>query len=161
MSSTINVDQHKEKFWQVRVYCTLGHERLVEAWWDHAHSLWLTWDRDGRKTKRPQDLFGLNIENPEPPPSFRAMCLLRDAQHYRRVYQDMVAIRPDESDRICAYADYPELLHPTLGDAIAAVDQRARQHDAWVDHITKRYLVDDVSGLHRFLHDVYEPRHAP
>jgi len=91
--STIRVDQYKEKFWYARIYCELAAPELVKAKWNE--------HKEG-----------------EPTPEFVAKCLLHDARHYRKCYLDMVELAPDLRGKICAQADYPELLAESL-DKIA------------------------------------------
>lgn len=85
--STIFVDQHKNKWDQVIVYCRLADPGLVAASW---HDV----DRDGRP----------------PTLEFVDKCLLRDARLYRQCYLKMLSLAPQHRDRILSRADYGYLL---------------------------------------------------
>lgn len=132
--STIKVDQHKEKFYGVRVYCTLAHDELVSALWLATRQR----ERDGE----------------EPPPKFRAHRLRMDAWHYRTCYLDMVRIVPRLAQRITACADYPELLYATAGDLNAALS--GPEMSQFVQLLLERYGVDDEPALRALLGSFYE-----
>lgn len=89
--STINVVQHKEKFWMVRIYCSLADEKLVAKKW-----------LETRETAECGET---------PTPEFIEKCFRHDAWHYRRCYLDMIKIvSPKLKSRIRKHADYYELL---------------------------------------------------
>jgi hypothetical protein len=90
--STIHVDQHKEKFWYVRVYCRLADDSLVTKKW---------------LAERRQEADG-----EVPSAEFRERCLHHDAIHYRVVHRDMARlVHPRLHKRILSQADYFELLY--------------------------------------------------
>ena len=86
--STIEVHQYKQKFNEIRIYCTLASPRLVTDMWvgDNIH--------DSR------DITDAFIEQ----------CFDHDARHYRYVYLSMVDLTPADADSILCSADYRELL---------------------------------------------------
>lgn len=104
--STIKVDQHKEKFGCVRVYCCLADHTLIEKANDERV-------RAG-KLAQERDVF-----------------LERDARHYRLVYLDAVSLAPDLQVAICSGADYPELLLPTGVDLELFVKQHKLYSGRW------------------------------
>lgn len=93
--STIHIDQHKEKFGSVRIYCTLAEDGLVKQMW---------------KAQHPE------IPRPVMPAAFKDECWLRDARYYRRCYLDMVSLVPQYKDSIVDSADHRELLYETIDD---------------------------------------------
>lgn len=95
-ASTIRVDQHKEKFGCVRVYCTLAWSHLVKE-----HN-----DRLQESGNRPE-----TIEER----------ILKDARHYRLAYLDAVALAPDLETSITIDADYPELLLDNVEEMVKYV----------------------------------------
>jgi hypothetical protein len=102
--STIHVDQYKEKFWNVRIYCALASTEEVEA-------KWAEFGREG-----------------QPDDAFYAMCLMHDARHYRRCYLEMVSLVPRLRKRICNAADYSVLLQD---NADVACEQLVQRHESW------------------------------
>jgi hypothetical protein len=95
--STIMIDQHKEKFGDVRIYCTLANNELVRCMWKVNH---------------------LSLPRPAMPETFKDECWLHDAQYYRRCYRDMVSLVPQYENAIIDAADHGELLH----DDVAKLD---------------------------------------
>jgi len=111
--NSIIVNQYKEKFGQIRVYCTLADPVLVEQLYnDPMH----TWSK-GRD---------LSLEQ------FREHCLKQDMLHYRSVYFIMKQCFPHYWDSISQAADYCELLYNTKEDYIKAMeDSIARTDPKW------------------------------
>lgn len=85
-SSTIRVDQHKNKFNQVVVYCELADENLVSELWAFGGSAGL------------------------PTKEYRVSRLIKDARRYRRSYRQMIFLAPQYKDMILARPDYGYLL---------------------------------------------------
>jgi hypothetical protein len=150
-SSTIQVQQHKEKFFYARVYCTLAHPDLVKAKWD-----WLRANRQAmahkpvRYCKFPEDMTLA-----DPPANFASQCLLHDAIHYRRVYLDMVALQPQLRGKICSQADCSELLYATYEELLEKELNSASA--SWAEIFLRRYSVADMDELKGYLQVVYNP----
>jgi hypothetical protein len=88
-STTILVQQHKEKFGGARVYCILADASLVAA----------AWKNDG------------NADAPSE--EFIHMCRVRDAKHYRETYRMVFGLCPQYYSAVRYDADYPALLCET------------------------------------------------
>lgn len=119
--STIGVDQHKEKFWMCRIYCTLADPELVKQKW-----CWLKGHAELRKAN-PYYMPQGDFEGDEPTQAFKDACLKHDAMHYRRCYIDMVALVPRLRQRVCSQADYFELLFDNVAELDAWFDTLACQ----------------------------------
>ena len=93
--STIHVEQYKNKFNEVIVYCTLADDKQVlDAWRESGN--------EGEYT-----------------PEFRHKCLLNDAKHYRKCYRKMLRLVPQYHDMIMGRPDHSMLLQ----DDIVKLDQ--------------------------------------
>ena len=115
--STIKVQQHKEKFGEVRVYCEFAHKDLVkDLWLQHGNA-------------------------PEPTQEFVKSCFVHDAVVYRDVYRQMVDLVPHYKNAIVQSADYPELLFDTKEELQAFL-----KRDTF-DFYKKRYNCDDDQSL--------------
>lgn len=130
-TSTIKVEQYKEKFKFVVVYCELANAHLVDnAWIDHHGPSCVA-----------------------PPSDFVRKCLHNDAFHYRRCYLDMVKLVPDMKRRIVHRADFTELLFDTVEQLDAYL--------ACFNDLGKAALIRSYNGietfneLSNFLHVVY------
>jgi hypothetical protein len=135
--STIRVEQHKEKFWYVRVYCTLADDGLVTTKWLEERER----ERDGE----------------EPPAEFRARCLRHDAIHYRRVHLDMLRLVPGRlHKRVIAYADYGELLFPGVEQMRAHISELDTGRFYRFDHLMKRYDAKTNDELQHTLSQFYK-----
>ena len=132
--STIRVDQHKEKFWYIRIYCALADDSLVR-------DKWFRDNNDGP----PDD---------EPTPEFKAKCLKNDASHYRNVYREMVRLQPHLESKICSHADYHELLFPSMVECEQLIDSTC---GPTLQHLFKSYGVQDITGLKDYLRTIYDP----
>lgn len=149
--STISVDQHKEKFWKVRVYCDLADPSLVTKKWN-----WLK-DRQRRIDAGEKFYYRMHREaqkmviegGHEPPPEFFTRCVLHDAIHYRKVYMDMVNLRPDLRMRICSEADHWILLYETVEEVVVKPEH--------LDFTCKKFHVKDHDELMAFFKKVYGP----
>lgn len=95
-STTIELDQAKEKFGTARVYCYLGARELVM--------------NEFRKLS--------NVSFPE----FHFRCLLRDARHYRKVYHDALKLWPYYGYAIFTCASYPYMLHENIDEFLTYVE---------------------------------------
>jgi hypothetical protein len=139
--STIKVDQHKEKFWYARIYCTLAAPTLVQYAW------------------------ALDERGPgDASPEFKARCFRHDAWHYRTCYLDMVKLIPRMEKRLCSQADYRELLFSTVKEAHDWVDQMNIPDQGeimfGVDHLDyyrKKYGVETNEQLKETLTKLYMP----
>lgn len=135
-SSTIDVLQHKSKFGQVCVYCTLAETNLVnESWAAHGN--------DG-----------------EPSQEFRLACLLADAQTYRSVYFNFVALAPQHREAIIARADFGYLLYESveafdawLNPAVTAASMHPG-NKVWLDRLLLMWHASDVEQLRKRLMSV-------
>lgn len=87
-SSTIRVEQTKEKFGEARVYCRLADEDLVREEWE-------------------KDNLGL-VSAP-----FARKCLQWDRFHYNQVYADAQRLFPQYTREITGAADFKHLTHVT------------------------------------------------
>lgn len=88
--NSIIVNQFKEKFGQIRVYCMLADPDLVEQLYNDPHNTW--------KKK-------MSLEQ------FREHSLRQDMAHYRSVYLIMKQCFPQYWNAISHAADYSELLY--------------------------------------------------
>lgn len=129
--STIHVEQYKEKFGDVRVYCTLADDEEVRA----------KWEEEGN--------------GGDPTPEFRAKCLARDAYFYRRVYLDMVSLVPQYHNAILLAADHEELLQDDEFSIDAYVTALKPEWLAWK---MKKYGALDAGDLKAKLRLIYEGR---
>jgi hypothetical protein len=148
--STIRVDQHKEKWWYVRVYCDLADPSLVQKKWDFLK------DRQRRMDAGEKfywhgwkGLPEMLAASETPTPEFFARCALHDAIHYHKVHMDTVALRPHLRTRICDQADHWVLLH----ESVDKVDLTPEQEE-WQ---CKKFHVKGHDELVAFLKKVYDP----
>lgn len=161
-TSTILVEQHKEKLFRVRVYCKLAWPDLVKQKWS-----WLR-DRQLREDAgeqfydrlRDNDLREKLRTDAEPPAEFYARCARHDAIHYRQVHMDMVKLltNPQLAKRAIAEVDHTELLHDDVEKAVKHLREWEKsENNNWKEYFTKKYHVntnDDVEALFRV---VYNP----
>lgn len=150
--STISVDQHKEKFWYIRVYCTLAEPDLVLKKW--------TWLKDRqRRLDAGEKIYChawkglaemLAGGGEEPTPEFFTRCALHDAIHYRKVYMDAVRLRPHLRERICDQADHWILL-------LESPDKIKRDKPEQEEWDLKKFYVKDHDTLMTFYQKVYNP----
>lgn len=131
--STIKVSQHKEKFFFVRVYCTLADDELVSQKW-----------LDERERE---------ADGESPTKQFRDECLCHDARHYRKCHVDMVRLVPSMKDRIVSGADYRELLFDDVKALFAFIDDEPRQ--GIVECLLERYDVATKDELKSKLKKFY------
>ena len=138
--STIRVDQHKEKFWYARVYCTLADQKMVEDAWVAANGP-----------------SGLPLKD-----DFRQKCFHRDAFHYRKVHTDLMKLVPERlHKRLIRHADYRELLFANRAEMEARIDRFEAEdlENPGVDHLEyyrKRYNVETNAALKEALGRYYE-----
>jgi len=137
--STIKVDQYKDKFNYVRIYCTLADDEEVKSCWQEQNG-----DENLALTKE----------------MFKARCLRNDARHYRRCYMDMVEIIPHLRARICAQADYAELLYGTYDEVCARIDEieslsKVASSPTKIDSVRRRYGCATNDELKSFMSDIY------
>ncbi len=98
--STIRVEQHKNKFNNVIVYCELANANLVsEAWAEEGNS-------------------------GPPPGEFINKCRLHDARLYRSVYHKMLFLAPGYREMMFNWADYGYLLFDGVVDLEAWLDAK-------------------------------------
>lgn len=102
--STIAVQQHKEKYGSVRVYCTLTAPEKV--------------DREWRARLREWRIAGSQGERPSKT-HFVRECEIRDMRWYRSVYRSAVALWPHYMSAIVDDADYVHLIG-TFEEALQA-----------------------------------------
>jgi len=150
--STISVDQHKNKFDDVRVYCNLAQPALVRQKW-----LWLKENQHLKSEIRSFYFPNIDVSADEPTDEFLDRCIKHDAMYYREVYEDMVALQPHLRGKICRAADHTELLYGTLQEVIDKLDETGRTKEGWLESYCKKYRVADLNSLKEFMRMVYEP----
>ena len=97
--STIAVNQHKEKYGTVRVYCSLSaHNKVQKLWAAERRAIRSRNKRDGTDFPLPEKGEFLKKRDRE------------DAKWYRYVYRKAVACWPHYERAITAAAEYPHLL---------------------------------------------------
>ena len=116
MVSTIRVDQHKEKFGEVRVYCALAAPELIEETYK---ARILKVDEERAKG------FKSTLVTPEVYAGYR---LAADAEHYRRTYMSMIDLVPHYRDIIRSCADYSELLCYDVAEFDASLELWGREN---------------------------------
>ncbi len=134
--STIFVDQHKNKFNYVRVYCSLADKGMVQK----------SWNEEG--------FVG------EPDSEYLTKCLFNDAKHYRLTYRTMMWLLPQHKEIITRDADYGYLLFDTLEELDAWLDAKPfekidvtngerllEKHTVWYEA--------KVLNVKKFLHEAY------
>ncbi len=133
--STILVEQHKNKFNYVRVYCTLADKGMVQKSWDEEES---------------GDITEEYVKN----------CLLNDAIHYRRTYRTMMWLLPQHHDIIVRDADYGYLLFDTLADLDKWIDEQLYgSHMTNAERLLEKRTAwheAKVTDIKEFLHKAYE-----
>lgn len=133
--TTIRVDQYKDKFWYVRIYCELADPDLIQQ----------LWELDGK--------------DGYPTIDFSQECLRRDARHYRKCYMEMIEIIPRLKDKIRAQADYRELLCDDASSMEKLIDElMATECAPNVDnlqHYRNRYGVETNDELKAALRNLY------
>lgn len=130
--STIVVSQHKNKFDQVVVYCTLAESNEVaEAWAEDGN--------DG-----------------EPTQEYRGKCMMHDAQVYRGAYRKMLFLVPQYKKMTLARPDYGYLLFDTIGEAHAWLDKEVEEAHKPDAHENYRFALNrklkqwDASSIEDF-----------
>lgn len=135
--STIFVSQHKNKFDQVVVYCTLAEANLVsEAWAEDGH--------DG-----------------DPNQEYVIKCLEDDAKLYRNAYRKMMFLAPQYKKMMLARPDYGYLLFDTkeqLDEWLAHQGEYAKEPNGQSPHLLKRWEAASADELRARLHKVYDRR---
>lgn len=97
--STIAVQQSKEKWGEVRVYCSLAaSNRVTAAWRRHLADWRKESGKEGDLSPRPKRA------------DFEQECLRRDREWYRQVYSSAVRSWPHYREAILTSADYRQLL---------------------------------------------------
>lgn len=140
--STIKVNQHKNKFNLVTVYCSLAAPEYVDAAWSESNS-----------TDEPSD-------------DFVQGCMVRDAIVFRQTYRRMLFLLPDHRSMIVMNAYYPYLLKETVQKAHEYVDGYvARLIAPGVHHegnklvlqsFLREWRVDNADALKSLLVQVYK-----
>jgi hypothetical protein len=129
-TSTIMVYQHKVKFADIRIYCTLADQALVtERWLKTGHT-------------------------GDPDQQFIDECYMFDARHYRDCYLSMLALLPGPvAQYVCESADYSLLLVADLEELDRAIAWNAEKwengkYPQYLTHLCRRYgngkTFDDV-----------------
>jgi len=143
--STIVVEQYKEKFGDVRIYCTLAHEGEVAKAW-------------AEKKGFPTD--------EEPSSEFVKECFERDARVYRSAYIDMINLVPQYKRAIKSCATYDDLLYDSFEDlcALFDADSALLEENPLRCNLTTPYLVNryrcfgvtTFDSLREFFKKIYE-----
>jgi hypothetical protein len=135
--STIAVSQHKNKFDQVVVYCTLAETNEVsEAWAEQGGA-------------------------GDPPAEFVDKCLYSDAVLYRKAYRKMLFLAPQFRDMTLARPDYGYLLFNTKDELdawLAHKSEYAKEPNGEHPGLLKRWHAADPAELRSKLHKVYDSR---
>lgn len=150
--STIYVEQHKEKFGEVRVYCTLAYPQLVKAKWD-----WMKANPELRKMLTLKHFAPDLTECEDPTSEFTARCRLHDAIHYRKVYMEMITLVPTHSGKVCNNADFGELLRHDISSLFDEIETDLSR-TGWVEMLLERYKLDGLPELNAFMASVYKPK---
>jgi hypothetical protein len=133
--TTIKVDQYKEKFWYVRIYCDLAEPELV------------------------QELWGLQGKDGLPTLEFSRECFRRDARHYRKCYMEMIEIIPRLKEKIRSQADHHELLCDDAVHMEKLIDELMVEECAPnvdnLQHYRNKYGVETNDELKGALRDLY------
>ena len=155
--SSIAVIQTKEKFGEVRVYCRVGCEFIIQkkysnhaskiaeknkSWADfmkngvkpRGHSVW--WEKEMRKS------YPLHPEDPE---AFFKREVESDIMHYRNTYLKYIGLLPHYEKAIISGADHPEWLMRTKEEAMIYIDK-------------KRSSLEDNSNMYGWSEEVYNSR---
>lgn len=118
-SSTIRVEQTKEKFGEIRIYCWLADEDLVREEWE-------------------KESPGLYVSE-----EFKRRCLKWDRYHYNHVYADAQHLFPQYARKIVSAADYRYLTHTTPEVAVQYLRDQVMGKCGWqwngddpADHLT-------------------------
>jgi hypothetical protein len=129
--STIKVDQYKNKFNNVVVYCDLAHPDLVsESWWE-----------DGHQGNVSDEYF--------------VKCIDHDATKYRSAYRKMLFLLPEEYHaQTLAWASYDYLLIPTTSELDAFMNDDVNQ--LYVSNLLKTWRATDVDVLKNRFHKIYD-----
>lgn len=133
--STIHVAQHKTKFNDIRIYCTLANPDLVKE-------VWASLGEAG-----------------DPPPSFFEKCLRRDAMHYRECHFAMFGLLDDE-DMIASLkgpSNYPELLCKSPEELDRLLDynvEKSKLYPQYLQHFYSKWNVSDPGALRELLHSL-------
>lgn len=139
--STIHVDQHKNKFDMVVVYCKLAEPNLVSE----------AWAADGN--------------NGDPSDEFAGKCMVHDAQIYRSAYRKMLFLAPQYKEMTLGRPDYGYLLHDDVVDAYAYIDGRVAEaqapgahenHQKYVDRLLYNWRVPTVDAWKEKIAKVYK-----
>ncbi len=130
LMSTIRVDQHKNKFDQVIVYCELIDTNLVSQ----------AWVAEGKG-------------NGDPPVEFIQACMQRDALVYRRAYRMMMSLLPEFREVIHSHADFKYLLYDSTKELDAWLDAYDPSH---MQFLLSKWRVTDVATLRELLHKTYK-----
>lgn len=130
LMSTIRVEQHKNKFDRVIVYCELADTNLVSQSW-----------------------VGMGKGNGDPPDEFIQACMYRDAEIYRHAYRRMLSLVPELREMILSRADYAYLLYDTTRELDAWLNTYEQNN---VNHLIKKWRVPDVAALRMLLHKAYK-----
>lgn len=130
--STIRVEQYKEKFGDVRIYCILAHPDEVKA----------RWQEEGHKS-------------PDPTLDFTRRCLLSDARHYRNCYMSMVGLVPHLRDALCCAADYGVLLYEDAAAIESEIMPHVEKHEQLY---LSRFYADSIEQLRVIFDKVYGVR---
>jgi len=128
--STISVRQVKEKFGEVRIYCSFAHPPAVQQFYDKAvarindaNRRYDEW-KSGRLMpgmKNYPSKYMIKVYNeayPRQTPTldeFTTTRMFEDAKWYRQVYNEAMKLWPQYAKALSIAADFCELLHQTPG----------------------------------------------
>lgn len=118
--STIFVSQHKNKFDQVVVYCTLASKNLVS------------------------EAFAEDGYDGDPTPDFQGKCMQRDAEIYRSAYRKILFLAPQYRAMTLARPDYGYLLHDDVSEAYTYLDNMVAEANKPDSHENFKFSVNNV-----------------
>lgn len=155
--STIAVAQTKEKFGEVRAYCTLAQSSAVQRFYDkeiarinadnQRYVMWKNGELDINSRDYPSEFLikHYNDAYPKCVPTleeFTEARMLEDAKWYRQVYMDAIKLWPRYARAILNAADFSEFLHQTLEELDARFGRRVVDAQKWMTgESLKKHLI--------------------
>lgn len=150
--STIRVDQYKQKFGHVYVYCELADPSLVAQKW-----AWLKANAGHRARLPAGYTMCIDMSSDALTPEFVTRCVLRDAMHYRDTYLEISALAPRLCGQLQWHASYRALLHADLDTCLRAVAEETASRPQLVAAERLKYRLDEHDDLDAFMRSVYQP----
>lgn len=151
--SSIAVLQTKEKFGEVRVYCRLGCESIIQKKYSsHASEVarknkeWSDFMKDGTKPSSYSRWWEKSMREkypivPDDFEEFKDKEVFSDIMHYRNVYFKYIRLLPHYELAIRSGADHPEYLMESKEDALEYIKkeklrlEKCKETYDWSDEI--------------------------